>query len=168
MSLSQNQYAALLAQLDSNIEQAEAQLKHLKNQRQVSRLFAELQEIPTGELLLLGQESPIFSLIESSPTFFKVTASGETEVQVTRRDGQLSVVTSEQQRCYLQDHELEQLTQSATWDQDTCTVKVQARQIGRVWTYISEAPVVSVANLAEAPQFTVMPSQSFTLSVGQQ
>lgn len=178
MSLSRKQYTSLLADLEKKIEQAEAHLQRLKDQRRVSEFFAELQEIESGQLFVLGQEDSIFSLIASSPTFFKVGNPTEYELQVTRRNGKLLIATSSLQRSFITESELERLTANATWESvpadpssaqeadhevdEVCKVKVMGRDIARVWTYAPETPIVSVANLAQiAPQPMTGPQVAF-------
>uniref|UniRef100_A0A6C0IZ44 Uncharacterized protein n=1 Tax=viral metagenome TaxID=1070528 RepID=A0A6C0IZ44_9ZZZZ len=165
MSLTRKQYTSLLADLEKKIEQTEIHLQRLKDQRRVSEFFAELQEIESGQLFVLGQEDSIFSLIASSPTFFKVGNPTEYELQVTRRNGKLHIATSSLQRSFITESELERLTANATWESapadpssdhevdEVCKVKVMGRDIARAWTYAPETPIVSVANLAQiAPQ----------------
>lgn len=174
MSLSRKQYTSLLADLKKKIEQTEAHLQRLKDQCRVSEFFAELQEIESGQLFVLGQEDSIFSLIESSPTFFKVGNPTEYELQVTRRNGKLLIATSSLQRSFITESELERLTANATWESapadpssaqeadEVCKVKVMGRDIARVWPYAPETPIVSVANLAQvAPQPTTGPQVAF-------
>lgn len=174
MSLTRKQYTSLLAELDNKIEQSEMQLNRLKEQRRVSQLFADLQEIESGQLLVLGQQDSLFSLVESSPTFFKIDTPIECEIQVTRRDGKLLIETSPFQRSLITESELLELTADATWEpsqenDETCRIKVLGRNISRVWTYAAETPIVSVANLAESspqfsvsgPQISIMPQQTF-------
>jgi hypothetical protein len=179
MSLSRKQYTSLLADLEKKIEQTEAHLQRLKDQRRVSEFFAELQEIESGQLFVLGQEDSIFSLIESSPTFFKVGDPTEYELQVTRRNGKLLIATSSLQRSFITESELERLTANATWESapsdpssaqevdEVCKVKVMGRDIARAWTYAPETPIVSVANLAQiasqpmtGPQVAFVPQPS--------